>query len=95
MNRAANLVRIVIDAARATSARHFHDRPRHDLVDDHVRLLDAGIPAVDIVDFDYDAWHTHLDVPERVSAESLAEVARVAAWIVYRGPFGRSGQVTE
>ncbi len=87
--RAANLVDLVVDAARETRAIHFHREPRYTLTDDHIRLLDAGIPAVDIIDFDYPAWHTHLDLPSQVSAASLAEVAGVAAWLVYEGPFGR------
>jgi hypothetical protein len=87
--RASNLVSIVLEAARATSARHFHSTPRHTVVDDHVPLLEAGIPAVDIIDFDYPAWHTHRDLPDRVSPESLAEVSRVAAWIVYRSALTR------
>jgi len=87
--RAANLVALVQDGVRATGARHFHTRPRYTLTDDHVPLLEAGVPAVDIIDFDYPAWHTHLDLPDRVSAESLAEVARVAAWIAYRSPIAR------
>jgi Peptidase family M28 len=87
--RATNLVGIVLEAARATSARHFHAEPLHAVIDDHVPLLEAGIPAVDIIDFDYPAWHTTRDLPDQVSAESLAEVARVAAWIVYRSPLVR------
>jgi Zn-dependent M28 family amino/carboxypeptidase len=87
--RASNLVSVVLAAARATSARHFHAVPRHALVDDHVPLLEAGIPAVDIIDFDYPAWHTHRDLPDQVSPESLAEVSRVAAWIVYRSALTR------
>jgi len=89
MRRASNLVEMVLDGARATGARHFEDQPRHELIDDHVPLLDAGLPAVDIIDFDYAAWHTHRDLPDQVSAESLAEVARVAAWLVYRSPLAR------
>jgi glutaminyl-peptide cyclotransferase len=89
--RAANLAALVVEAARATGARSFHDEVRHNLVDDHVRLLDAGLPAVDVVDFDYPAWHTHRDTPDQVSAASLAEVARVAAWLVYRSPLARPG----
>lgn len=89
VNRASNLVDLVLEGARQTGATHFHREPRYTLTDDHIRLLDAGIPAVDIIDFDYVAWHTHLDLPDQVSAASLAEVSRVAAWLVYRGPFGR------
>ena len=45
--------------------------------DDHVPLLDAGLPAVDIIDFDYPAWHTHADDLGAVSRYSLAAVGRV------------------
>ena len=26
--------------------------------DDHLPFLAAGVPSVDIIDLDYDAWHT-------------------------------------
>jgi glutaminyl-peptide cyclotransferase len=87
--RASSLTALVVEAARATGARSFHDEARWSLVDDHIPLLDAGLPAVDIVDFDYPAWHTHRDTPDQVSAASLAEVSRVAAWLVYRSPLAR------
>ena len=82
--RAANLVALVNEGAKQTGAAHFHDAPRYTIIDDHVPLLEAGIPAVDIIDFDYPAWHTHLDLTDKVSAQSLAEVASVAVWLVYR-----------
>ncbi len=87
--RAANLADLVLQGARATGARSFHPVARHTVTDDHIPLLEAGIPAVDIIDFDYPAWHTHRDLPEFVSARSLAEVGRVAAWIVYRSPLAK------
>ena len=90
--RAANLVALVLEGARATGARHFRSDPRYAITDDHIPLLEAGVPAVDIIDFDYPAWHTHRDLPDQTSAESLAEVARVAAWIVYRSPLSRAGR---
>ena len=87
--RATNLVALVLEGARATGARSFHDEVGYTLTDDHVPLLDAGLPCVDLIDFDYPAWHTTSDRPDRTSAESLAEVARVAAWILYRSPLAR------
>lgn len=87
--RAASLAALVLEAARATGARSFRDEVRWTLVDDHVPLLDAGLPAVDIIDFDYPVWHTRRDTPEMVSAASLAEVSGVAAWLVYRSPLAR------
>ena len=86
----SNMVDMVLAGARATGARGFFGAPRHRITDDHVPLLEAGVPAVDIIDFDYPAWHTHLDRPDQVSAASLAEVARVAAWLVYYGPLSRA-----
>jgi len=88
--RASNIAALVLEAAAATGARHFHDEPKYAVTDDHIPILDAGVPCVDIIDFDYAAWHTTGDTPDQVSAESLAEVARVAAWLVYRSPLARS-----
>lgn len=45
--------------------------------DDHQPFLDAGIPAVDIVDLDYAPWHTKDDTLDKVSARSLQIVADV------------------
>ncbi len=45
--------------------------------DDHRPFLDAGIPAVDIIDLDYDAWHTKDDTVDKVSARSLQAVGDV------------------
>ena len=56
---------------------------------DHIPLNDAGLPAADILDFDYPAWHTHRDTPEQLSAASLAQAGRVAAWLVYASPLAR------
>jgi len=87
---ATNIVAMVREAARATGARGFRDSPAQPITDDHVPLLDAGVPAADIIDFNYEAWHTHRDLPDQVSAASLAEVARVAAWLVYASPIARA-----
>jgi Zn-dependent M28 family amino/carboxypeptidase len=89
LERASNLTDLVLEAARAVGASHFHADTRHHVIDDHIPLLDAGVPAVDLIDFDYPAWHTTHDLPDQVSAESLAEVARVGAWLVYRSPLAR------
>jgi len=56
--------------------------------DDHVPLLEAGIPAVDIIDFDYpntekNYWHTLEDTPDKCSAESLEAVGTVLTTLIY------------
>jgi glutaminyl-peptide cyclotransferase len=51
------------------------------VLDDHVPFLDAGIPAVDLIDFDYGPgrspgayWHTTQDNLDHVCADSLGAV---------------------
>jgi len=52
------------------------------LIDDHTPFLQAGIPAVDIIDFDYPYWHTTGDTADKVSPASLERVGKVlAAWL--------------
>jgi Zn-dependent M28 family amino/carboxypeptidase len=45
--------------------------------DDHFEFLAAGIPAVDIIDMEYPAWHTARDDLDAVSARSLQIVGDV------------------
>jgi len=87
--RAASLVALVSAGAKATGASVFHDDVRWTIVDDHIPLNDAGLPAADILDFDYPAWHTHADTPAMMSAPSLAQAAGVAGWLVYESPLAR------
>lgn len=54
------------------------------LVDDHVELQQAGIRAIDVVDFDYPYWHTPRDTMDKISAESLGIVGRVALALIAR-----------
>lgn len=63
-------------AARLGYQRHFLSE---ELVieDDHVPFLQAGVPAVDLIDFDYPAWHTAGDTLDKVSAKSLQIVGDV------------------
>lgn len=52
------------------------------MTDDHTPFLEAGIPAVDIIDFDYPYWHTLADTPDKVSAASLEAVGKTLwTWI--------------
>lgn len=52
------------------------------LIDDHIPFVRMGIPAVDIIDFDYPYWHTTQDTPDKVSPGSLAAVGRtIEVWL--------------
>lgn len=66
--------------ARRLGVREFVARPRHEIRDDHLPLRNIGrIPACDVIDFDYPAWHTRDDTPERCAPLSLAKVG----WVVH------------
>jgi glutaminyl-peptide cyclotransferase len=64
-------------------ATAFVDSVKHAVSDDHVQLLSAGIKAIDVIDFDYPEWHTHMDTPDKCSPQSLAEVGRVLIAAIY------------
>jgi len=60
---------------------------KHSMLDDHTPFLEAGIPAIDIIDFDYPYWHTVQDTPDKVSAESLQTVGEtLRVWIIQQSP---------
>lgn len=66
----------------------FVPRIRHEVQDDHLPLNTiAGIPTVDLIDFDYPRpgigapsyWHTEQDIPANCSGQSLVTVV----WVVH------------
>src|SRR3990172_3381599 len=66
----------------ATAARLGYDKQfipvaRWAMTDDHIPFAQRGIPALDIIDFDYPYWHTTADTADKVSAESLERIGRV------------------
>jgi glutaminyl-peptide cyclotransferase len=70
------LTDIIWAAATRLKRREFLDRETP-IEDDHLRFLEAGVPAVDIIDLDYPAWHTADDTLDKVSAASLQVVGDV------------------
>ena len=59
------------------------------ITDDHLPLNQAGIPTIDIIDFDFgpgnSIWHTHQDDLSAVSVRGLEAVGTVLTELVYRG----------
>jgi hypothetical protein len=78
------LVNEIWSVGRSLGVVEFIPQTRHEVRDDHLPLINiAGIPTIDIIDFDYPRrgapsyWHTTQDVPENCSALSLAKVGWV------------------
>lgn len=62
--------------------QQFIPTPKFAMLDDHTPFLQQGIPAADLIDFDYPHWHTINDTTDKVSAESLEAVGRtVEHWL--------------
>ncbi len=79
------LIARVFDAAREEGARDRFQLGAGLVGDDHAPFHEAGMPAVDLIDFDYgsapginDYWHTARDTLDKLSADSLGLAARVA-----------------
>ena len=61
----------------------FKPRLGSSIMDDHIPLLQAGIPCIDLIDLDYPYWHTVSDTPDKCSAASLDQVGRVLVHLIY------------
>jgi Zn-dependent M28 family amino/carboxypeptidase len=68
-------------AARQNGLGQHVDGKRERIADDHQSFLDVGIPAVDLIDFDYGPnnsyWHTENDTLANCSRASLAAIGRI------------------
>ena len=64
-------------ARRLGYGRHFLNDVEPIGGDDHFPFLEAGVPAVDIIDFHYPPWHTAGDTLDTVSARSMQIVGEV------------------
>ena len=68
------LTDLIWDAARARGLQQYFVRDETAIEDDHLPFLEAGVPSVDIIDLEFDAWHTPYDTLDAVSARSLQVV---------------------
>ncbi|MCS7014742.1 MAG: M28 family peptidase [Gemmatales bacterium] len=81
--QAGPLVEKIWSYAALLDCRAFVPQAKHAVLDDHLELLKVGIPAVDIIDFDYPHWHRLSDTPENCSADGLDQVGRVVLlWLM-------------
>ena len=61
-------------------------------MDDHTPLNAAGIPTIDLIDFEYPPWHTAGDTMDKISAESLQTVGAVTAYYLSKFAFKEQSQ---
>ena len=72
---------VVWDAARELGYEANFPATSHAIMDDHLPFIDAGVDAIDLIDFTYGPgnrfWHSPFDTLDRISADSLGVVGRV------------------
>ena len=82
-NATPSLARLVCRAARLIGAEELVTLSHLQVKDDHVPFLEAGYPAVDLIDFEYGPnnawWHTEEDTCDKISEESLRKSGRLVA----------------
>jgi hypothetical protein len=71
----------VVERIWKTAARlgvgAFEDRDGPTILDDHVPLLEIGLPCINLIDISYPYWHTLADTPDKCSPEPLEAVGKV------------------
>jgi glutaminyl-peptide cyclotransferase len=85
---APDIVELVWEKARELGIRQFSSQIGEAMMDDHIPLNEAGIKTIDVIDFNYPDqtnrfWHTHNDIPQNCSPESLEAVGTVLTHVIY------------
>lgn len=86
----ALLRKVWSSAASLGLGKWFHTGFGGAVTDDHVQLIEHGIPAIDIIDYRYSdsyqgfdpAWHTTHDTIDRISAETLGAVGKTLEHVI-------------
>ena len=74
----------LFDIADELGFEQFRRKKTVAIIDDHLPLIQAGINAVDLIDFEYEYWHTLQDTPDKCSPESLEAVGKVLLHYIWR-----------
>ncbi len=91
VNSDPKLVEQVFEAARDAGHRDYFSYGKSEIVDDHLPFLRAGIPAVNLIDFEYgsapglnDYWHTGRDTMDKIVPRSLEITGQTALRLISR-----------
>jgi peptidase M28-like protein len=72
-------------ARRAGVGEAFPPGVAERVADDHTPFAALGIPAIDLIDFDYACFHRRCDTPARISGRSLAVASRAVLALLRAG----------
>lgn len=88
---APSLYQRVLNAARSLGYANSFDQGEKTVSDDHIPLIQAGVKAIDLIDFDYPDssnrfWHTLQDTPDKCSPQSLKIIGETLLKVVENAP---------
>ncbi len=82
------LRKLVWQTARELGLNKYFPPLSGTITDDHRPFLDKGVPALDLIDFDYGPhnsyWHTDNDTIDKLSANSFAVMGKVLLRVVQK-----------
>ncbi len=78
-----DLVDSIWHIGKELNRRVFRDDVKYFVIDDHIPLIEHGIRAINIIDFDYAHWHTLEDTPDKCSEASLSLILKILLKICY------------
>src|SRR5690606_9837726 len=82
------LTELALNAAAAGGNGEYFRRSSQHIIDDHRPFLKSGIPAINLMDFEFGTansyWHTEEDNIEKISPESLEIVGNTVFLMIWR-----------
>lgn len=76
-NSSPSLKKLIWDAADRTGYGKYFMREDSSTEDDHIPFVRMGVNAADVIDLDYQPWHTPQDTMDKLSAHSFQVVGDV------------------
>ncbi|HLK69983.1 MAG TPA: M28 family peptidase [Bryobacteraceae bacterium] len=76
-NSSQSLRQLIWDAAYRTGYSKYFQHDPSPTEDDHIPFVRLGVNAVDVIDLDYEPWHTPQDTMDKLSAHSFQVVGDV------------------
>lgn len=74
-NSSRQLVEKILESAETIGCKQYFSIKNFEILDDHQPFLQQGIPAIDVIDFEYGPgniyWHTDADRMDKISGKSM------------------------
>jgi Zn-dependent M28 family amino/carboxypeptidase len=83
-NSNARLLQLVWSTAAELGYQAYFVNENLATEDDHMPFIQLGVPALDIIDFDYPPWHEDSDTLDKLSSQSLEIVGTVVMEVIHR-----------